>query len=359
MEPALESDVALRYQATVDNADEDFFRGDVPSRTPYRRNVGMGRGAHYYDAFKEFITNGGIGAYKNAVVMNFRLNFVGNLDMIGESFEAAFFLDLAYWVPRFDREHHSNPDTIKLFAKYEPHFDFPDTDYELKGRETEFSRDPLARQHECQLGQNAETASGKSKDDKKKKGHLGNPQFNTAPRAFRTWLHGDDLQPDPAKTQTSVKKPVKKFVRVGDKTSHWPRLWRTLVSDAELRELERMPREERRKKEPSNERPEAMHRRLRELCAFLDARRLSHLSHPEEGIVFVTYDVAAKKRQVFRLHQFPYDFQELCLTVRLTRAHGDALNRHIVPVAHDKAFFCSGRGVSGGNRKQAWRDGSC
>ena len=31
------------------------------------------------------------------------------------------------------------------------------------------------------------------------------------------------------------------------------------------------------------------------------------------------------------------------LQVRLSKANGDPMTRHIVPVAHDKAFFCSGR----------------
>mmetsp|Transcript_62590 Transcript_62590/g.117704 ORF Transcript_62590/g.117704 Transcript_62590/m.117704 type:complete len:314 (+) Transcript_62590:858-1799(+) len=87
-----------------------------------------------------------------------------------------------------------------------------------------------------------------------------------------------------------------------------------------------------------------MHRRLKELFEFLDAKREKQLLHPQEGLVFVTYDVVCTARQAFILQKFPYDFQELVLTVRLHKAdHTDPFARHIVPVAHDKAFFCSGR----------------
>jgi hypothetical protein len=44
--------------------------------------------------------------------MNIRLNYVGGLDMIGEKYKVEFFLDIAYWVPKFDREHHSDQSTI-------------------------------------------------------------------------------------------------------------------------------------------------------------------------------------------------------------------------------------------------------
>ena len=346
----------------------------------------MGRGAAYHKKFQEFLTNGGIANYKNAVAMNIRMNFVGNLDMIGESFEAAFFLDTAYWVPKvsalrascahltlaylrasdsrsvdshltlaplllftqFDRAHHSDPETCKKFAEYEPQFDFPDTLAEIKGRETEFSQDKTARRHECQLGQNAETLLDKKpKKGDELKGPMGDPLFTSPPRALQGWRKGDGLQADlAAKKHTNVKH----YARVGDKTSHWPRLWRVLVSDAELTEMESMGKDERgndkRKKfEPSNGKPEQMHSRLKELFKFCDAKRAKNLSHPDEGIVFATYDVACKSRQVFSLQKFPYDFQELCIVVRLTKDHHDPFTRHIVPVCHDKAFFCSSRGT--------------
>ena len=54
-------------------------------------------------------------------------------------------------------------------------------------------------------------------------------------------------------------------------------------------------------------------------------------------------DVACKVRQSYSLQDFPYDFQELVLTIRLNKDHRDPLIRYVVPVAHDKAFFCSSR----------------
>ena len=172
-------------------------------------------------------------------------------------------------MPRFHRAHYGDPGTIGTFPRWEPAVDFPDTKaWVLTGRTAEFSRDPASRRHECQLGQNAETTlKDPNKDGPRKKGALGDPRFTTAPRTLRLWEAGDGLRPDPREEEEHLAKekerPVKRVVRVGDKTSHWPRLWRTLVSDAELRELERMPREERRRKEPSNEKPEAMHPRLK------------------------------------------------------------------------------------------------
>ena len=59
--------------------------------------------------------------------------------------------------------------------------------------------------------------------------------------------------------------------------------------------------------------------------------------------VIITIPSACKVRQSYSLQDFPYDFQELVLTVRLDKDHADPLIRYIVPVAHDKAFFCSSR----------------
>lgn len=338
------NDVQKRYQDVADEADESFFQDNaLPSRAPYRRNVDMGRGAHYYEGFKEFLTNGGLGFYKNAVVMNIRMNYVGSLDMIDESFKAEFFLDLAYWVPRFDRAHHNDPSTIGTFAQFEPRFDFPEfLESAFVTRETEFSRDPHSRQHECQLGQNAETLlQDASKGPKKAKGPLGDAMFTSPPRALQGWLAGDDLH------LVAERPVVKLYARVGDKRSHWPRLWRTLVSDAELKDISNLKHQKKNSEAkalvPSNGKPENMHKSLKELFELLDAKREKHLLHPEEGVVFVTYDVTCSVRQSFSLQKFPYDFQELVLTVRLYKDHMDPFTRHIVPVAHDKAFFCSGR----------------
>lgn len=77
--------------------------------------------------------------------------------------------------------------------------------------------------------------------------------------------------------------------------------------------------------------------------SYLDSKRRADLSHPMEGIVFVSHEISGHARQSFDLHAFPYDFQELCIPVRLVKRPDDALLRHLVPLAHDKAFFCSGR----------------
>ena len=37
----------------------------------------------FLNCSQEFLTNGGLSYYKNAVVMNIRMNYIGNLDMIG------------------------------------------------------------------------------------------------------------------------------------------------------------------------------------------------------------------------------------------------------------------------------------
>jgi hypothetical protein len=173
---------------------------------------------------------------------------------------------------------------------------------------------------------------------------MGDALFTSPPRALQGWRGGDDLNLVANKADRPL---TKLYARVEDKKSHWPRLWRTLVSEAELSDIDQLKRQKKKGEakalEPTNGSPENMHKRLKELFEFLDAKREKHLAHPEEGIVFVTYDVTCSVRQSFSLQQFPYDFQELVLTVRLSRSVEDPFARHIVPVAHDKAFFCSGR----------------
>ena len=66
------------------------------------------------------------------------------------------------------------------------------------------------------------------------------------------------------------------------------------------------------------------------------------LAHPSEGIVFSTYEIEARTRQTYELFDFPFDMQEVEIVVRLD-SRGDPLKRHIIPLCHDKAFFCSSR----------------
>lgn len=206
------------------------------------------------------------------------------------------------------------------------------------GRETEFSKDKHSRQHECQLGQNAETALHVKKKDGKQAGLQSDSLWFEPPRCFQSWKAGQGLQ-----ASKKEKKLEKQFARVSDKESHWPRLWRTLISDQEFGEI-LAKKKAKAQYEPTNENPTHMHSRLKELCTFLDARRVKALAHPEEGIVFVTYELQCEARQAYSLQKFPYDFQELNLVVRMNKDITDPLLRHIVPMAHDKAFFCSGRG---------------
>lgn len=46
-------DADKRYHLVAEEADESFFNEHkTASRSPYRRSVRMGRGAHYYEGFK-------------------------------------------------------------------------------------------------------------------------------------------------------------------------------------------------------------------------------------------------------------------------------------------------------------------
>ena len=56
-----------------------------------------------------------------------------------------------------------------------------------------------------------------------------------------------------------------------------------------------------------------------------------------------TYEIEAKTRQTYELFDFPFDMQDVEIVVRLDSHRGDPLKRHIVPLCHDKAFFCSSR----------------
>ena len=254
--------------------------------------------------------------------MNVRMNSISNLNMIEESFDCEFFLDMAYWVPRFDREHHENEDTLGKFAKYEPEVDFPDfLEYTWVSRSTEFSQDSHARRHECQLGQNAETQV-KNIKRKKPKGLAGDQKFALPPRSLQLWKGGDGLDEKSVEAERKKKRganPAKTVVRVGDACSHWPRLWRTMVSDAELEEIQlgkRSESDEERKmakaREPTNEKPTNVHPRLKTVFKFLDEKRRRDLSHPEEGIVSLTCGMSVVFRGCCSLPRRKCDDDSLC-----------------------------------------------
>ena len=113
--------------ARILNADSTFDvkRADMPSRGPYRSGMKMSHGAHYFNGFKKFLADGGLGHFKNAVVMNIRVNNISDLDVMEGSCRLNFFLDLAFWVPIFDEDHYAEEETIGSFALYEPVVDFP------------------------------------------------------------------------------------------------------------------------------------------------------------------------------------------------------------------------------------------
>lgn len=138
-------------------------------------------------------------------------------------------------------------------------------------------------------------------------------------------------------------------------------MWRTLVSGDQINEIvdqleKRDESEDERvstafggKKDelqfyPDNDHPASVHPLIARNLDYLDRRRDDHdLIHQEEGIMFVTYEVEGILRQSFKLSEFPFDAQSLDITVRLDRQKCDKLHRHIVPLCHDKAFFCSSR----------------
>ena len=106
-----------------------------------------------------------------------------------------------------------------------------------------------------------------------------------------------------------------------------------------------MSKEERKQVEPTNNKPEnGLTADMRALFLRLDSQREElDLAHPSEGIVFSTYEIEARTRQTYELFDFPFDMQEVEIVVRLDSHRGDPLKRHIIPLCHDKAFFCSSR----------------
>jgi hypothetical protein len=54
---------------------------------------------------------------------------------------ASYFLDLAFWVPKFNEDFYKEESTIGTFARYEPEIFFPDTiSSKIIGRSVEFSK---------------------------------------------------------------------------------------------------------------------------------------------------------------------------------------------------------------------------
>ena len=80
----------------------------------------------------------------------------------------------------------------------------------------------------------------------------------------------------------------KRVVSVVDKGSHWPRMWRVCLDDDEVYEMSKMEKKEKKKLEPTNEKPQQVNERIRELFTRLDEMRELDLSQETEGIAFVT-----------------------------------------------------------------------
>jgi hypothetical protein len=255
-----------------------FTHGVLPKRSPYLVGQKMGRGAHFAENFRLFVETGGIAKWKSSVVMSMRLNELRDVDSVtgSGSFFVSFFLDTAFWVPEFDFDHFSRQDTIGEFTKYEPMLQFPEVDTDngmLRWgiRTAEFSKDKgKSRHHEVQIGQNFEAILIDEKMAKK------TSMLNLAdPNGALTTDEADKV---------SV---IKKLSVVDDK-SHWPRLWRVCISDVEIREMQQLDSHARKMCEPTNEHPTRCNERLTELFKKLDAERELNLSHPSEGIAFVT-----------------------------------------------------------------------
>ena len=292
--------------------------GKLPKRSPYTEGEKMGRGALFAKRFRTFVEAGGVAAHKNCVAVSIRLNDIRDIESANGNgtFKVSFFLDTAFWVPWWDKEHFEHTSTVGTFSKFEPELAFPEVDVEAGMlrwglRTAEFGA--KARKHEVQLGQNYET------------------ELNSAKNAMMAML------------MRKNNSASKNMVTVADAGSHWPRLWRVCVNDDELEALEKLDRKERKKLEPSDETPKAVPPRLRDLFTALDEQREKNLPNPNEGIGFVSYEVHCTHRNEFNLHEFPFDMHLLRIIVRIDKKDGDPMSRTIVPVAHDLAFFVSSR----------------
>jgi hypothetical protein len=85
-----------------------------------------------------------------------------------------------------------------------------------------------------------------------------------------------------------------------DTKAHWPRLWRTFISEEELDAYHAADKKARKALEPTNSKPEnGITPAMRALLEALDAKREKvDLAHPLEGLVFSTYEIECKSRQV-------------------------------------------------------------
>lgn len=66
---------------------------------------------------------------------------------------------------------------------------------------------------------------------------------------------------------------------------------------------------------PSVELSDKLNKKIRVLLEELDSSRKQHLSHPTEGIVFLTHEIHALCFERFELEDFPYDTQSLAIKV--------------------------------------------
>jgi hypothetical protein len=94
-----------------------------------------------------------------------------------------------------------------------------------------------------------------------------------------------------------------------DLFAHWPRMWRVLISDTDLVKFELMSKAEKKKVEPTNSKPQNVPQEMKEILLALDAQRERDLSHPDEGLVFSTYEIGCLSRQTYELFDFPFDLQ--------------------------------------------------
>jgi len=313
------------YKRVVALTDRNGFvatsGGSLPKRSPFKQGLKMGRGAHFAPKFKAFIETGGVGAHKNCVVVNIRLNDLRDIDSANGdgTFKVSFFMDTAFWTPIWDEEHYGDPSTTGTFTKYEPVWQFPDVDVDggclsWNMRNAYFSKNPDCHQHETQLGQNYTTV------------------VNAKTNVLQERVVG-----------RSAAASAKRIVSVTDPGSHWPRMWRVCMDDHEVSAYRKMSKKEKKKIEPTNENPRTVNDRLKKFFTKLDRDREMNLSHPTEGIGFVTYEITCEHRNTFSLNEFPFDMHLLKIIVRLGCRDGDTMSRTLIPIGHDKGFFVSSR----------------
>lgn len=94
-----------------------------------------------------------------------------------------------------------------------------------------------------------------------------------------------------------------------DNFAHWPRMWRVLLSDEDLETYEQMSKSEKKKMEPTNGKPQNVPAEMKKILLGLDLQREKDLEHPDEGLVFSTYEIECLSRQTYELFDFPFDLQ--------------------------------------------------